>query len=141
MGWLTNIFGKRSLDDRLLRGELSPHSGKGKERAEQLVSAEHRAKCAKALRDLVREADEHHASMFSADLKVNRLAIRNSKIEALTLARELEEFAVVNPRGVILADRLVTDGDSPTYLTGAFEEDNGQVRRAVEQARQALKAD
>jgi hypothetical protein len=141
VGWLSNIFRKRTLDDRLLRGELSPDSREGRARAEQLVSADHRAKCAKALRDLVREADEHHASMFSADLKVNRLAIRNSKIEALTLARELEEFAVVNPRGVILADRLVTDGDSPAYITGAFEEDKGQVRRAVEQARQALKAD
>jgi hypothetical protein len=140
MSWLTELFGKRSLDDRLLSGELSPDSGEGKERAEQLLDPEHRAKSARALRDLIKEADEHHASIFTADLKVNRLAIRNSKIEVLTLARELEELAVVNPRGVILADRLVTDGESPAYITGAFEEDNGQLVRAVERARAALKA-
>jgi hypothetical protein len=138
VGWLTNLFSKRSLDDRLLSGELSLDSGKGKERAEELVSDGHRAKSAKALRDLVAEADEHHASMFSADLKVNRLAIRNCKIEVLTLAQDLEERPEVHPRGVILADRLVRDGESPAYITGAFMEDHGQLSRAVDRAREAL---
>jgi hypothetical protein len=141
VGWFKDLFGRRSLDDRLLSGELSSDTGEGRARADQLVSARHRAKCAEALRDLVREADEHHASMFSADLKVNRLAIRNSKVEVLTLARDLHELPEVDPRGVILADRLVTDGESPAYIAGAFEEDNGQLRRAVERARRALKAD
>jgi hypothetical protein len=134
-----NPFNRRSLDERLLKGELSPDSGKGKARAEELLSSEHRAKSAKALRELVQEADEHHASIFSADLKVNRLAIRNSKVEVLTLARDLEQLPEVDPRGVILADRLVRDGGSPVYITGAFEEDNGQVAKAVERARKALK--
>ena len=43
--------------------------------------------------------------------------------------------------GVILADRLVTDGESPAYIPGAYMEDNGQLARAVERAREALKAD
>jgi hypothetical protein len=139
VGWFKDLFGRRSLDDRLLSGELSSDTGEGRARADQLVSARHRAKCAEALRDLVREADEHHASMFSADLKVNRLAIRNSKVEVLTLAQDLEQLPEVDPRGVILADRLVRDGGSPVYITGAFEEDNGQVAKAVERAREALK--
>jgi hypothetical protein len=46
VGRLTDLFSKRSLDDRLLSGELSPDTGKGKRRAEQLVSERHRAKCA-----------------------------------------------------------------------------------------------
>lgn len=141
VSWLTDLFSKRSLDDRLLSGGLSPDSGRGKARAEELLNPRHRAKSAQALRELVEEADEHHASIFSADLKVNRLAIRSSKVEVLSLARDLEELPDVDPRGVILADRLVTDGESPAYVPGAYMEDNGQLARAVERARDALKAD
>jgi hypothetical protein len=141
VSWLTDLFSKRSLDDRLLSGGLSPDSGRGKARAEELLNPRHRAKSAQALRELVEEADEHHASMFSADLKVNRLAIRSSKVEVLSLARDLEELPDVDPRGVILADRLVTDGESPAYVPGAYMEDNGHLARAVERAREALKAD
>lgn len=53
----------------------------------------------------------------------------------LALARELEELPSVDTRGVILADRLLTDGGSPAYVS----EDHGELARAVEQARQALK--
>jgi hypothetical protein len=142
MGWLKGLFGgKRSLDDGLLSGELSTESGPGKARAEQLVSARHRAQAAKALRELVQEADEHHASVFSADLKVNRLAIRNAKVEILTLAKDLEDLPQVDPRGVILADRLLRDGESPVYIRGAWEDDEGEVAASVERARVALQGE
>ena len=139
MGWLTDLFGKRSLDDRLLSGELSPDSGEGKARAEQLLSARHRAKSAKALRELVEEAQRPHASFVNANLRVQRFRIREHQELILTLARELEELAVVDPRGVILADRFVTDGESPAYAYPY--EDHGEIARAVERARQALVAD
>jgi hypothetical protein len=135
VGWLTNLFGKPSLDDRLLTGELSPDIGEGKKRAEQLLSADHRAKCAKALRDLVEEAWRPHASFTQANLLVPRRVIRDNQELILALARELEELAVVNPRGVILSDRLIQDGASPAY---AFE-DHGELVGAVERARAALK--
>ena len=139
MGWRTRLFGKRSLDDRLLSGELSFDSGEGRKRAEQLVSESHRGKSAKALRDLVTEADEAHSSFFNANLKVQRQVIRGNKVLILTLAKELEDLPEVNPRGVILADRLVTDGESPVYFPEYLIEDHGEVTRAVEQARAALK--
>ena len=139
MSLLSRLFGKRSLDDRLLSGELSFDSGEGRERAEQLMSESHRAKSAKALRDLVKEADEHHSSFFNANLKVQRQVIRENKILILTLAKELEDLPEVNPRGVILADRLVTDGESPVYFPEYLIEDHGEVVEAVEQARAALK--
>jgi hypothetical protein len=139
VGWLTGLFGKRSLDDRLLGGELSPDSGEGKARAEQLLRARHRAKSAKALRELVEEAHRPHPSFFNANLRVQRFPIRENQELILTLARELEELAVVDPRGVILADRFVTDGESPAYAYPY--EDHGEIARAVERAREALKAD
>ena len=39
----------------------------------------------------------------------------------------------MNPRGVILADRLVRDGNSPVFLGS-----NGSVAAAVSEARAAL---
>jgi hypothetical protein len=137
VGLLTNLFRKRSTDDRLLSGELSPDSGSGLARVEELVSEHHRAVSAKALRDLVDEAQKPAASLFNANLRVQRPAIRDNQALILTLARELEELEAVDPRGVILADRLVQDGNSPVYAI----EDDGQVYRAVERARETLKAD
>ena len=140
MGLLTRLFGKHSLDDRLLSGEVSPDSGEGKKRADQLVSPGHRAKCAKALRDLVHEADHPHSSFFNANLRVQRQVIRQNRIPILTLAKELEDLPAVNPRGVILADRLVQDGESPVYFPEYLIEDHGEVAGAVQRARKTLKA-
>jgi hypothetical protein len=140
VGWLADHFSKRSLDDRLLTGELSPDSGQGKARAEQLSSARHRAKSAKALRELVEEAQQPRASLFNANLRIQRGLIRENQALILTLARELEELAVVNPRGVILADRLITDGESPVYTTESAIDEHGQLVREVERARTELTA-
>jgi hypothetical protein len=140
VSWLTDFFRKRSLDDRLLTGELSPDSGLGKVRAEQLLSGRHRAKSAKALRELVEEAQQPRASLFNANLRVQRVLIRENQALILTLARELEELAVVNPRGVILADRLITDGESPVYTTESAVDERGRLVREVERARATLKA-
>jgi hypothetical protein len=140
VGWLADRFSKRSLDDRLLTGELSPDSGQGKARAEHLSSARHRAKSAKALRELVEEAQQPRASLFNANLRIQRGLIRENQALILTLARELEELAVVNPRGVILADRLITDGESPVYTTESAIDEHGQLVREVERARAELNA-
>jgi hypothetical protein len=137
VGRLSNFFNKRSIDDRLLTGELSPDSGAGSARAERLVDRRHRARSAKGLRELVEEAHRDHPSMFNANLPVQFLAIRENAALILTLARELEELAEVDPRGVILADRLIQDGNSPAYA----REDDGQLVRAVERARAALSPD
>ncbi len=140
MSRLTDLFSKHSLDDRLLTGELSPDSGQGKARAEQLLSPRHRAESAKALRDLVEEAQRPRASLLNANLRIQRGLIRENQPLILTLARELEELAVVNPRGVILADRLIKDGESPVYTTESAIEEHGKLARDVERARAALKA-
>ena len=56
----------------------------------------------------------------------------------LTLADELEQEERVSPRGVILADRLVTDGDSPVYGRTRSPSPNETVESAVRHARAAL---
>ncbi|HEY7122092.1 MAG TPA: hypothetical protein VH329_06000 [Solirubrobacterales bacterium] len=139
MSRLTDIFSKRSIDERLLNGELSFDTGEGSRRAKQLVSPRHRAKCAEALRDLVEEAQKPRSSLFNANLRIQRALIRDNQPLILTLARELDELPSVNPRGVILADRLIEDGESPVYITEAAIEENGALVRAVERARKELK--
>lgn len=141
MGRLTDLFSKRSVDDRLLSGELSFDTGEGKKRAEQLQSPRHRRKCAESLRDLVEEAHKPRASLFNANLRIQRALIVQNQALFLALARELEEPPVVNPRGVILADRLIEDGESPVYITEAGIDEKGMLVKSVEQARQALKPD
>jgi hypothetical protein len=140
VSWLTDLFSKHSVDDRLLTGELSPDSGQGKVRAERLLSARHRAQSAEALRELVEEAQQPRASLLNANLRIQRGLIQENRALILTLARELEELAVVNPRGVILADRLIRDGESPVYTTESAIEEHGKLVRDVERARAALKA-
>ncbi len=57
----------------------------------------------------------------------------------LTLADEVEQDDGVSPRGVILAERLVTDGDSPVYGLARIERPReGTVETAVRHARAAL---
>ena len=138
MSRLTNLFSKRSVDDRLLSGELSFDTGEGKKRAGQLVSPGNRAKAARALRDLVEEAQKPRSSLFNANLRIQRFLIRENQALILTLARDLEEMPEVNPRGVILADRLIEDGESPVYITEAAIDEKGRLVGAVEEARAAL---
>jgi hypothetical protein len=139
VGFLTRLFGKRDLDDRLLKGELSFDSGEGRARAEQLTSPHHRAKSAQALRDLVEEAQRPHSSIFNANLRIQRaLIVRNQEL-ILALAQDLEELPAVNPRGVILADRLIEDGESPVYTTEAGIDERGMLVKSVERARETLK--
>jgi hypothetical protein len=137
VGRLTDRFSRRSIDDRLLTGELSPETGVGKARAEQLLSPRHRARSAKALKGLVRESTRPAPGLFNATLPVEAGAVWENAELILALAGELEELPAVDPIGVILADRLVKDGGSPVYAA----EDHGQLARALERARQALKAD
>jgi hypothetical protein len=135
VGWLTRLFSKRSLDDRLLAGELSPETGDGRARAGQLVSRRHRARSAKALRELVTESTRRAPSLFNANVPIQARGVWENAELILALAEELEESPAVDPRGVILADRLVTDGASPAYAP----EDHGELARAVERARAALR--
>jgi hypothetical protein len=134
VGRLTDLFSKRSVDDRLLSGELSAESREGKRRVERLVSRRHRRQTAKALRDLVQESTHRSPSLLNANLPIEARAVWTNAERILALADQLEEAPEVDPRGVILCDRLLTDGASPAYAA----EDHGQLGAAVESAREAL---
>jgi hypothetical protein len=77
--------------------------------------------------------------MFAAQLPLHEREILASEPLILTLADELEQEESVSPRGVILADRLITDGDSPVYgLAPIHRPLEETVESAVKRARAAL---
>ncbi len=129
----------RSIDDRLLNGGVTDGSPVVLVRRARLLHRRYRSAVAASLRRLIDVARRRDPNPFTAKLplKVQELMAVGPLI--LTLADELEHEESVSPRGVILADRLVTDGDSPVYgPTPIHHPPEETVESAVKRARAAL---
>jgi hypothetical protein len=106
------LFG-RSIDDRLLAG-ISPYEdGALAARRELLVGVRYRTRVAAALRRMVDRA--RRPQPFQPAIPVRSKEVLETEDEILSLADELEHIPDANPRGVILASLLLTDGTSPVY--------------------------
>jgi hypothetical protein len=129
----------RSIDEKLLNGDAPNGSAVIIVRRARLLDRRYRSKLADALRKLVSAARSRRPNFFAAELHLHAAEILSSEPLILTLADELEREERVSPRGVILADRLITDGDSPVYaptpVSRPYEE---TVESAVKHARAAL---
>ena len=121
----------RRIDDRLLAGEPPEASMEGQIRRDMLLDPRYRASVADALRRMV--AIGGHRKVLGAGLHVKRKELHDFGPLILSLADEVEGEPDVRPRGVILADRLVRDGESPVYWPR-----QESVEAAVKQARAAL---
>ncbi|HKH41516.1 MAG TPA: hypothetical protein VKA41_06635 [Solirubrobacterales bacterium] len=128
----------RSIDDKLLRGAADGSPVVLVRRA-RLVRRRYRARVAASLRRLIDAARRSQMNLFSAKLPLKVDDVLASAPLILTLADELEREESVSPRGVILADRLVTDGDSPVYgLDPIHHPPEETVESTVKRARAAL---
>jgi hypothetical protein len=129
----------RSIDEKLLNGDAPNGSAVIIVRRARLLDRRYRSKVADTLRKLVAAAGRRERNFFAAELHLHEAEILGSEPLILTLADELEQEERVSPRGVILAYRLVTDGDSPVYaptpVSRPYEE---TVESAVKRARAAL---
>ncbi len=132
----------RAIDDQLLAGRTPNGNPVARARLARLVDLRYRARLAEALRRLLEVARERRLSPFLAQIPLQVQEVLDTEPLILTLAAELEEDRAVNPRGVILADRLVRDGDSPLYWRSDVKVDPGapveSVETAVRHARAAL---
>jgi hypothetical protein len=129
----------RSIDDKLLNGGITEASPVVLVRRARVLSRRYRSAVARALRRLVASARRRERNMFAAQLPLHEREILASEPLILTLADELEQEESVSPRGVILADRLITDGDSPVYgLAPIHRPLEETVESAVKRARAAL---
>jgi hypothetical protein len=123
---------RRQLDDRLAHG-ADPRCDRELElRAHRICS---KANCRRLARALMRVMhDAHHpAPLIGPQVRVRRAAIRDCAEDIEALIRRLGDGEPVDPRGIALTDRLLTDGESPLY------QNNGQpLRYAIRSARLAL---
>lgn len=108
-------FTRAKLDQQIATGRAW-HSGAATAlRARQLSDPRSRQRLARYLRGIVAYADREARPPFSA-VVVDRAAVRADREAILGLAERLEAQDPVNPRGIVAARRLLTDGiDSPLY--------------------------
>jgi hypothetical protein len=129
----------RSIDDRLLNGGVTDGRPAVLVRRTRLLQRRYRAAVARALRRLIAEARADERNVLAAKPPLQVREIRKSAPLIQTLADEVEAEETVSPRGVILAERLVTDGGSPVYaLTPHGHPLEASVESAVTHARAAL---
>jgi hypothetical protein len=100
-------------------------------RVHELVAPEFRLAVSRGLTDVVHDSN---GSRLPGASPLNRAAVRSARPQLLALASRLADLDVhVLPRGVLLADRLVTDSQSPLY-------DRARAELAVREAERALTA-
>ena len=129
----------RKIDDSLLNGRVTDGRPAILVRRARLLRRRYRSAVARALRTLIAEARRNQPNLYSAKLPLKVREILESAPLILTLADEVEGEETVSPRGVILAERLVTDGDSPVYgMTPVEHPPEETVESAVRHARAAL---
>jgi hypothetical protein len=128
----------RSIDDDLLDGRADASDPVIVVRCSRLMGRRYRSKLAGALRKLVAAATEE-PGRFAAKLPLRSTEVIACGPLILELADEVESASPVSPRGVILADRLVRDGDSPVYAPLPVSRRYDQkVESTVTHARAAL---
>ena len=122
-----------SLDGRLLAGEQPEGNRQLKARTAILLEPHYRNEVATALREALDAAEHARRIFMKAQVHLRDVEIISAGPLLRELADRLESDAIVSPRGVILADRLIRDGDSPLFWPT-----DDPVKPAVEEALSAL---
>lgn len=123
----------RSLDARLLAGAPPEESRLLRARSAEILDPHNRSEVARALREMLDAAEHARRNFMRAQLRLREFDLVQSRSLIRDLADALEANAPVNARGVILADQLVRDGDSPMFWPS-----DDSVEAAVTEARAAL---
>jgi hypothetical protein len=101
-------------------------------RTAELVADENRVELGRSLTDVVHAADER---LLPSATPLDRNGIRGTRPQLLELAARLYDVSrPVAPRGVLLVERLLTDGSSPLYGRSSAN----RLRAAVVEALGAL---
>jgi hypothetical protein len=129
----------RSIDEKLLNGRVADADPVVIVRRARLISGRYRSTVASSLRQLVAAGRHPGLNRFRAQIQLRTNTLIECSPLILELAAELESEESVSPRGVIMAERLITDGDSPVYAPIAVSKPlNETLDSAVRHARAAL---
>lgn len=118
---------RRAADEELIASVLpSPRLAW---RVHELVAPDFRLGVSRGITSLIHDADSGRLPGASP---LNRPAVRAARPQLLALASRLADLDVhVLPRGVLLADRLVTDSHSPLYDRDRADAVHREVERAL----------
>ena len=87
-------------------------------RTSQLTDPTNQRRIAANLRRVVDYAERHRARTVTTAVLIEPRSVREGRDAILGLAERLERGEAVSPRGVLLAQRLLTDGFSPLFDPG-----------------------
>ena len=106
------------LDSQLAEGRRPDSDPALAERARQLTSETMRHRLSRALLRIVDVAARTPRPRRSAAAPLDRGAVLEARALLIQLAQRLEAEDAVNPRGVAMVARLITDGTGPLYAPG-----------------------
>ena len=122
-------WARDELDHRLAAGADPGEDPLLRRRADRLVTLASRAELAAGLERVVASVEEPKTP-FTAAVPVRRRPVRGARHDLMALAGDLRHMPDPRPRGVAMAERLITDPSSPLYTATSSEE----VRSAVHAA-------
>jgi hypothetical protein len=103
-------------------------------RARQLADPRTQREIARNLRGVIRYADREETRRAFSCVVIRPSAVRAGRPAISELAEQMERAGPVNPRGVVLAKALLTDGVSPLfnpYSTQTIAEAAREVQQAL----------
>ena len=122
--WLRAVLLRGRLDAQLAAG-LDPQSDPALAlRAKQLIHARNRRRLARSVEHLVEEVEADRNWWLSAAVPFLRDQVVEARGTLVALAGALRDAEPINPRGVAMTLRLITDPASPLYVrtaTGALQ--------------------
>jgi len=133
---LRAAWAREDLDRRLAEGADPDTDALLHTRAELLVTPASRAALAAGLERAVAAADEPGVALSSA-APVRRGPVRGARHELMGLAGELRHMPDPRPRGVAMAERLLTEPASVLFTAASSAEVSRAARDAVENLRAA----
>ena len=106
------------LDGQLAEGRRPDSDPELALRARQLTSEEMRHRLSRALLRIVDVANRTPRPRRTAAAPLDRSAVLEARALLIQLAQRLDAEDSVNPRGVAMVSRLITDGAGPMYAPG-----------------------
>jgi hypothetical protein len=129
---LRALLHRRRLDNRLAGGADPASAPELALRARRLCSAKRREQLARTIERVMRDAREPEP-LIRAQVPLRRAEVLACAKDLEALVRRLRDGDLVDPSGIVLVERLLTDGDSPLYRDGGYT-----LRYAARSARLAL---
>jgi|NGEPerStandDraft_6_1074524.scaffolds.fasta_scaffold00184_5 hypothetical protein len=111
-----NVYLTRGrLDRQLAAGHAHDGADELTLRAKHLTNPRTQRDIARNLRGIVRYVDRQESRKGISCVVISPRAVRGGRTAICELAEQLERAAPVNPRGIVLAQALLTDGNSPLF--------------------------